>query len=205
MRPYEATELLFVPYCGVDVDATALDTPVSSRMVYNCSGATTLDVLAPHDAFGLHPLMTVAPGASPAVLRGAGCAIAGTTPRALAAAGELALRLGMRATEVAERDRPAYHAAAAIASNFLTTIEGAAERLAATAGVERELLVPLVRASVDNWAELGARRAMTGPIARGDAATVARHRAALAERAPDLVPLYDALAEATQRVVGAPA
>ena len=203
--PGAAVVLLCVPDSEIAAAAAALGPPAAGRLVGHCSGATTLDVLAPHEAFGLHPLMTVAPGASPAVLRGAGCAIAGTTPRALAAAGELALRLGMRATEVAERDRPAYHAAAAIASNFLTTIEGAAERLAATAGVERELLVPLVRASVDNWAELGARRAMTGPIARGDAATVARHRAALAERAPDLVPLYDALAEATQRVVGAPA
>ena len=62
----------------------------------------------------------------------------------------------MRATTVADEDRAAYHAAASIASNFLVTLEGAAERLAATAGVERELLAPLVRAAVENWARLGA-------------------------------------------------
>ena len=84
----------------------------------------------------------------------------------------------MRAVRVADDDRAAYHAAASIASNFLVTLEGAAERLAATAGVDRELLAPLVRAAVENWAALGAERALTGPIARGDEATVARHREA---------------------------
>ena len=65
----------------------------------------------------------------------------------------------MRAVEVDEADRPAYHAAASIASNFLITLEAAAERLAARSGVDRELLVPLVRATVENWADLGPERA----------------------------------------------
>jgi predicted short-subunit dehydrogenase-like oxidoreductase (DUF2520 family) len=94
-------------------------------------------------------------------------------------------------------------AAASIASNFLVTLEGAAERLAATAGVERGLLAPLVRAAVENWARLGAQHALTGAIARGDETTVARQRAAVAERAPDLVPMYDALADATRALAGA--
>jgi predicted short-subunit dehydrogenase-like oxidoreductase (DUF2520 family) len=55
-----------------------------------------------------------------------------------------------------------------------------------------------VRASVENWAALGGERALTGPIARGDDATVARHREAIAERAPDLAELFDALADATR-------
>ena len=87
-----------------------------------------------------------------------------------------------------------------MASNFLVTLEAAAERLAATAGVDRAALVPLVRATVDNWADLGAARALTGPIARGDEATVPRHREAIAERAPELAPLYDALAVATREL-----
>jgi predicted short-subunit dehydrogenase-like oxidoreductase (DUF2520 family) len=171
------------------------------RLVGHCSGATGLDVLAPHEAFSLHPLMTVAPGASPGVFAGAGCAIDGATPRALAAAEELARALGMRSTQVADEDRAAYHAAASIASNFLVTLEGAAERLAATAGVDRALLAPLVRAAVENWAARGAEEALTGPIARGDDATVARQRAAVEERTPDLVPLFDALVEATRALV----
>src|SRR3954447_15961616 len=90
----------------------------------------------------------------------------------------------MRPFAIADEDRAAYHAAAAIAANFLTTIEGAAERLAATAAVPREALVPLVRAAVDNWAALGARAALTGPIVRGDEAVVDRQRAARGGRPP---------------------
>jgi predicted short-subunit dehydrogenase-like oxidoreductase (DUF2520 family) len=135
------------------------------------------------------------------VLAGAGCAVDGSTPRALAAAEALAAALGMRAVRVAEEDRVAYHAAASIASNFLVTIEGAAERLATTAGVDRELLAPLVRAAVENWAARGAEDALTGPIARGDDETVARQRAAIEERTPDLLPLFDALVDATRALV----
>jgi predicted short-subunit dehydrogenase-like oxidoreductase (DUF2520 family) len=170
-------------------------------LVGHCSGATGLAVLAPHEAFSLHPLMTVAAGAGPDVLRGAGCAVDGSTPRALAAAEALAAGLGMRATRVADDDRAAYHAAASIASNFLVTLEGFAERLAATAGVDRALLVPLVRAAVENWAARGPEQALTGPIARGDEETVVRQRAAVEERAGDLLPLFDALTDATRALV----
>ena len=170
--------------------------------VGHCSGATGLDVLAGHEAFGLHPLMTVPASGTPP-FAGAGAAVAGSTPRALAVAQALAARLGLRATTVADADRAAYHAAASLAANFLVTLEGAAERLAATAGVDRALLAPLVRAAVENWARLGAEQALTGPIARGDAATVARQRAAVEERAPDLLPLYDALADATRALAAA--
>jgi predicted short-subunit dehydrogenase-like oxidoreductase (DUF2520 family) len=195
-----AVVLLTVP----DAEIAAASAAVGhGPLVGHCSGATGLDALAPHEAFSLHPLMTVPAGAPPDVLRGAGCAVDGSTPRALAAAEALADRLGMRATRVAGADRAAYHAAASIASNFLVTLEGAAERLAATAGVERALLAPLVRATVENWAARGAEDALTGPIARGDEATVARQRAAVEERAPDLLPLFDALAQATRAVAAA--
>lgn len=165
-------------------------------LVGHCSGATALDALGPHEAFSLHPLMTVtATGAS---FGGAGAAIAGSSSAALAFAGRLARALGMNPIEIADGDRAAYHAAASIASNFLVTLEAAAERLAATAGADRELLAPLVRATVENWARLGPERALTGPVARGDEATIARQRAAIEERTPELLPLFDALAEATR-------
>jgi predicted short-subunit dehydrogenase-like oxidoreductase (DUF2520 family) len=191
-----------------DAEIAAAAAAVGGRgrvLVGHCSGATGLEPLAGHEAFALHPLMTVPTAAAPGVFAGAGCAIDGATPRALAAARALAERLGMRPTHVAGEDRAAYHAAASIASNFLVTLEGAAERLAATAGLDRALLAPLVRAAVDNWAELGAEGALTGPIARGDEATVARQREAVLERAPDLLPLFDALTEATRELAGAPA
>jgi predicted short-subunit dehydrogenase-like oxidoreductase (DUF2520 family) len=192
---------------GADADTVILCVPdgeiaaaaahvVPGRLVGHCSGATTLAPLAGHEAFSLHPLMTVPEhGAS---FAGATAAIAGATPRAVEAARGLAQALGMRSVEVADPDRAAYHAAASIASNFLVTLEGAAERLAATAGVDRQALAPLVRATVENWAEHGARRALTGPIARGDEAIVTRQRDAVAERVPDLLPLWDALVESTR-------
>lgn len=168
--------------------------------VGHCSGATRLDVLAPHTAFALHPLMTVTLQDGPERLRGAGAAIAGTTPQAHRLAAELAERLGMRPFSLTDADRAAYHAAAAIASNFLLTLEAAAEAVGAGTGLDRELLGPLVRATVENWAELGPQRALTGPVARGDEDTVRAQRAAVAERAPELVELFDALVAATRRL-----
>jgi predicted short-subunit dehydrogenase-like oxidoreductase (DUF2520 family) len=186
--------LLCVPDAEV---ASAAGAIAPGPLVGHCSGATGLDVLTPHEAFGMHPLMTVTRRG--AVFAGAGAAIAGSTPRALTVARQLAERLGMRPFEIADEDRAAYHAGAAMASNFLIALETAAERVA---GIDRQLLVPLVRATVETWAAEGPA-ALTGPIARGDDATVARHREALAERAPDLLELYDALAAATREVAAA--
>jgi predicted short-subunit dehydrogenase-like oxidoreductase (DUF2520 family) len=102
----------------------------------------------------------------------------------------------MRPFEIADEDRAAYHAGAAMASNFLVALESAAQRVA---GIDRELLAPLVRAAVETWVAEG-DAALTGPIARGEEETVARHREAIAERAPELVALYEVLAEATREV-----
>jgi len=197
--------LLAVPDGEIANAAAAVERRADGPLVGHCSGATTLDPLAPHEAFSLHPLMTV-PADGPAPLAGAAAATAGTTPRARGVARQLALCLGLTPIEVADADRAAYHAAASIASNFLVTLEAAAERLAATAGLDRAALVPPVRAVVENWAAMGPERALTGPIARGDEETVARQRAAIAERAPDLLELFDVLAEATRRLAaGVPA
>jgi predicted short-subunit dehydrogenase-like oxidoreductase (DUF2520 family) len=186
--------LLCVPDAEIAAAAAAITPGVP---VGHCSGATGLDVLAGHEAFAFHPLMTVPRQGTPD-FAGAGAAVAGSTPRALAVAQDLAARLRMQATTVADADRAAYHAAASIASNFLVTLEGTAERLAGTAGVDRALLVPLVQAAVATWARLGAADALTGPITRGDEATVARQRAAVEERAPDLIPMFDAMVDATR-------
>lgn len=170
--------------------------------VGHCSGATALDDLAPHEAFSIHPLMTIPADADPEIFAGAGAAVAGATDAGLELARALAIRLGMRPIEVAPGDRTAYHAAASIASNFLITLEAAAERLAATVGVERADLLPLVRASVENWGRLGPERALTGPVARGDEGTVTAQRDAVAERAPELLGLFDALVDATRDLAG---
>ena len=105
----------------------------------------------------------------------------------------------MRPFEVSEERRAAYHAAASIASNFLVTLKESAAGLLRAAGAAdaRELLTPLVLRTAANWSERGAA-ALTGPIARGDEATVAGHVAALRETAPELVALYEAMAERTR-------
>jgi predicted short-subunit dehydrogenase-like oxidoreductase (DUF2520 family) len=185
-----------VVLCVPDAEiANAAGTVTPGVLVGHVSGATTLEPLAGHEGFSMHPLMTV-----PARFEGASAAVAGNSERALATAGALAEALGMRPFEIADSDRAAYHAAASMASNYLVALEDAAERLLATTGASRDLLVPLVRATVENWAHDGAG-ALTGPIARGDEATVARQRAAVEERTPELLALWDALEGSTRELV----
>jgi predicted short-subunit dehydrogenase-like oxidoreductase (DUF2520 family) len=132
--------------------------------------------------------------------------VAGSTQRALELAEQIATGLGMRPFAVEDSQRAAYHAAASIASNFLITLEAEAEALAAAAGIDgfdaRGMLGPLVRTTVENWIALGPERALTGPVARGDHATVAAQRAAIARVRPQLEPLFDALVERTERLAG---
>jgi predicted short-subunit dehydrogenase-like oxidoreductase (DUF2520 family) len=152
------------------------------------SGATPLAALAPHERrFSLHPLQTFDRSGDPAQLDGAWGAVTGETDEALAVARELAELLGLRPFELAEEDRTLYHAGAVFASNYLVTLQRAAVRL----GVPAEGLVPLMTRTIENGFEL------TGPIARGDWATVDAHREAIAAAHPELAPVYDALAEAT--------
>lgn len=191
-----------------EIPAAAAAVAGGAPLVGHTSGATGLSALEPAGAaaFGIHPLQTFAGGEPPERFRGAGCAVAGSTPYALEVAAALAARVGMRPFPIADRARPAYHAAASIASNFLVTLQGAAEEAAAAAGIEpedaRALLAPLVRATVENWAAVGPERALTGPVARGDETTVDAQRRALAESVPHLLPLFDELAEQTRVLAG---
>lgn len=187
--------LLAVPDEAIAAAAAAV---APGRLVGHFSGATTLAPLGPHEGFGIHPLTSVPE--TGATLQGVPAAIAAGSPRALETATAIATALGMRPFAVADADRAAYHAAASIAANYLVTLEAFAEDLAATAGLRREDLAVLVRAAVDNWQEHGPEAALTGPIARGDEATVARQRAAVAERLPDRLALFDALAAATREL-----
>lgn len=187
--------LLCVPDAAVSGVAQRLPT---DAIVGHCSGALTLDALAPHEALSIHPLMTVT--ARGADFRGAACAIAASSERAQGIATTLAGALGMHPIAVPEANRALYHAAASLASNYLVALEGAAERLASRVGVERAHLAPLVRASLENWLAQGAEAALTGPIARGDVETVARQRAAVAGAEPDLLPAWDALTELTRHL-----
>jgi predicted short-subunit dehydrogenase-like oxidoreductase (DUF2520 family) len=125
-------------------------------------------------------------------LAGSWCAIDGS-PRVE----RLALTLGMRPFRIDPADRVGYHAAACVASNHLVALLGQVERLAASVGVPFEAFLPLVRRTLDNVADLGPAAALTGPVARGDYETVARHIDALPVDERDA---YRALASEARRL-----
>jgi predicted short-subunit dehydrogenase-like oxidoreductase (DUF2520 family) len=161
--------------------------------VAHVSGATALQALEPHTRrFSLHPLQTLSRERGPEQLDGAWAAVTAETDEARAVAGWLADTLGLRPFDLADADKPLYHAGAAMASNFLVTLHRAAARLLEESHAPPEALLPLMTRTIENGFVL------TGPIARGDWSTVEAHLAALEQRAPDLVPLYRALAEATR-------
>jgi predicted short-subunit dehydrogenase-like oxidoreductase (DUF2520 family) len=161
--------------------------------VAHVSGATPLTALAPHVLrFSVHPLQTLTLGRGPEQLDGAWAAATGETPEALERANALAATLGLRPFVLAEDRRALYHAGAAMASNFLVTLHRGAAQLLRDAGAPPEALVPLMERTIANDFEL------TGPIARGDTATVERHLAAIRGEEPALEPLYVALVEATR-------
>jgi predicted short-subunit dehydrogenase-like oxidoreductase (DUF2520 family) len=195
----EAPRADAIVLCVPDAEIAAAAEAVAGAapFVGHTSGATPISALAGAggEAFGLHPLQTVT--ADGADLRGCGAAVSGSTPAALELAGTMAERLGMTPFEVRDEQRAAYHAAASIASNFLVTLEWAAQTVARRAGIDAPL-APLVRTTVANLEAGGPHAALTGPIARGDDATVARQRDAVAATAPELLPLFDAMAERTR-------
>jgi predicted short-subunit dehydrogenase-like oxidoreductase (DUF2520 family) len=162
--------------------------------VAHVSGATRLAALEPHARrFSVHPLPTLTRERGAEQLDGAWGAISAESDEALGRARWLAEALGLRPFEVADADRTLYHAAAVIGGNFLVTLHDVATRLLAEVGAPEEAIVPLMRRTIENGFDL------TGPIARGDWTTVEAHLATLEKRAPDLVPLYRALADATRR------
>jgi predicted short-subunit dehydrogenase-like oxidoreductase (DUF2520 family) len=197
--------LLCVPDAEIEAACeAAVAAAPSLRFIGHTSGATRLDTLAAATsrglgAFSIHPLQTIPD--EMAALTGAPAAIAGSEPEALEVARTIASGCQMAPFEVPEESRAAYHAAAAMASNFLIALEASAERLLEGAGIEdgRELLAPLVLRSAANWAEHGSG-ALTGPIARGDEETVHRHLEAIGEIAPELADSYRAMAERTRSV-----
>jgi predicted short-subunit dehydrogenase-like oxidoreductase (DUF2520 family) len=196
--------LLCVPDSEIVSAAAAVAGAV--RLVGHTSGATGLGALEAARAegrFGIHPLQTFSGSAQDAErFRGCRCAVGGTGAGALDAALGIARSLGMEPFELSDEQRPAYHAAASIASNFLVALEAAAEEVAAGAGLDpaeaRAALAPLVRTTVENWAALGPERALTGPVARGDELTVAAQREAVRATAPQLEALFEVMVERAQ-------
>ena len=161
--------------------------------ICHTSGATSITALAPHVArFTVHPLQTVVRSRGPEQLDGAWAAVTGDGADGVARASWVARELGLQPFELGDDMRALYHAGAALASNYLVTLYRTACRALEIAGAPPAALVPLMRRTIDNGFEL------TGPIARGDWATVDAHLAALRAFAPELEPVYRALADRTR-------
>ena len=171
-------------------------------IVGHCSASASLDVLSPHERLGLHPLLPLTRASTKAIadtFAGAACAIDGSTERARSVAADIATLLGMRPVVVAQESRALYHAAASVAANYLVTLESVAENLARATGITRAELAPLARASLDAWIAGGFCDAISGPVSRGDDAIVDGQRRAIEAHDPSLLPLFDALTDATRR------
>jgi predicted short-subunit dehydrogenase-like oxidoreductase (DUF2520 family) len=160
--------------------------------VAHVSGATPLASLAPHSKrFSVHPLQTFTRRRGPEQFDDSWAAVTAENDESRAAATWLAEMLGLRTFPLLDEDRAAYHAGAAIASNYLVTLRHAAGSLLEAAGAPPEALDPLMTRTIENDFEL------TGPIQRGDWETVERHLDAIRQACPELEAMYRALADAT--------
>jgi predicted short-subunit dehydrogenase-like oxidoreductase (DUF2520 family) len=175
-------------------------------VVFHCSGAKASTDLAPLRAAGafvasVHPVRSFAdPQLVADAFDGTFCGIEGDE-QALALLNPAFTAIGARLVTIDARAKTVYHAASVFASNYLTTVLDAALRAYQAAGipdeVARELARPLALETLSNVFRLGPETALSGPIARGDAATVARQQAAVTAWDPATGALYKALAAAT--------
>lgn len=195
-RPGEGTTavLLTVPDDALSEMAHAMagqgDAP-EGCVALHCSGALSVDVLAPLHARGyrvgsLHPLQSLAHPVSGAErLAGSWFAVSGE-PEAAAVGRRLVSELGGTPLVIPVARRPLYHAAAVVASNYLPVLLALSARLLVLSGVDPDeavrALLPLMRGTLDNVDELGLASALTGPIARGDVETVRMHLRSLPAR-----------------------
>jgi predicted short-subunit dehydrogenase-like oxidoreductase (DUF2520 family) len=161
--------------------------------VAHVSGATPLAALEPHARrFSVHPLQTLVHGQGAEQLDGAWGAVTAESEEARQHALWLAETLGLKPFALADDNRALYHAGAAVASSFLVTLYRVAGRLLDAAEVPAEALVPLMERTIANGFEL------TGPLTRGDWATIERHLEAIRAHAPELEHIYTTLTEATR-------
>ncbi len=174
----------------------ALVEPVASTVLAHTSGTHTLDTLEPHvRRASLHPLASIPDPSVGADRLRDHCAFA-VDGDPIAA--EIVAALGGRPFHVADGQRVRYHAAACVASNHLVALLGQVERIADSAGVPLEAYLDLAAQTLENVRRLGPAAALTGPVARGDWATVARHLDALPL---DEQVAYRALADQADRLV----
>lgn len=162
--------------------------PGASRLWFaHASGLAPVSVFKPLAEAGaltggFHPLQSFAAEDGAARVPSSWCALAGA-PELQQALHVLCDALGMRPFVLRDDQRPAYHAAAVLAGNALTALLALGQDLLLQAGLDpkaaREMLLPLVRGTLDNVQQIGPTAALTGPVVRGDVSTIKAHLGAL--------------------------
>jgi predicted short-subunit dehydrogenase-like oxidoreductase (DUF2520 family) len=158
----------------------------------------------PVRGLSLHPLQPMADAVMGVrILPGSPFAVEGTDE--LLPLGErLVGEMGGIPFRISSAQKPLYHAAACMASNYMVALTAAAEQILTACGLDEpassRLLAPLVRTTAQNLAALGPEVALTGPISRGDVRTVAKHLKALAEAPGELTTIYKVLGRKTVEV-----
>ena len=179
------------------------------RAVVHCAGALGLAPLSALSARGvavasMHPCLSF-PSDRARVALGGGALVASGDRAAVARVKSLARVLGMRAICPASLDRAAYHTACALAANGAAALAEAASRLLVAAGISprdaQRTLGPLLVSVGHNVASLSAAEALSGPVARGDVATLRAHESALTRVAADLLPLYRSMVAAQRALL----
>jgi len=196
-----------VPVC----EALAASVPLKGAVVFHCSGALASDRLAAARTAGayvasVHPIRSFADTEAVAAgFAGTFCGVEGDQ-QALDVLLPALAAIGGRAVQIDPAAKTVYHAAAVFASNYLVTVIDAALRAYQAAGipeaVARELARPLALESMENAFRLGAAPALSGPIARGDMATVQRQHDAVAAWDAATGNLYEALVAPTVALAG---
>ncbi len=181
----------------------------TGQIVAHLSGALTSEELQAARACGakgmaLHPMQTFAdPQQGAKNLIGASFSLEGD-PEAVAFGREVVEALSGRVFVIPKEQKALVHAALCVASNYLVTVADMAARMLERAGIEKgealEAMLPLIQGTVNNLARDGLPSALTGPISRGDAATITRHLKAMEELAPEVLDLYRRLGEHTVRL-----
>lgn len=205
LRGSELT-LVAVPDAEIPAVVRALRVPRGAVVAHTCAalGAEALRPLRPAGA--IHPLRSFGdPARAAAGFAGTACAIDGDAA-AMKVLERLATAIGGRPLRVRRGAKALYHAGAVFASNYLVAGLDAAIRLFGRAGIPKAraaaALSKLAEGTMANIAAVGIPEALTGPIERGDEATVRLHVAALAA-APELLAPYVAMGELTVGVARA--
>ncbi len=180
-----------------------------SGLAIHTSGALSAGVLVPLRLAGMtplafHPAQALSRDSNPAILIGAAAGLDGDA-RAVATGRKLAERLGMVPIVVDSSRKAVYHAALSVASNFAVTLSALSHELLRKAGVDQPgaVIGPLMRGTLGNLETQSPADALTGPIVRGDAATIEQHLSVIAQTAAHLLPAYCALGVETVRLAHA--